>query len=431
VESVSETFELAKAAYQSGKWREAIRLCESGLAIEPKHAPTWSLLGEALGHRRRYRESLEAAARALAYGPDLPEHRERFDAAVSRLVARRDKRFRRGQAMLEQIREMEPSGFGHSSGPIHFVCPFAAMAGSEQHALQIYELLRPDEDVLLWAQGKPHAEISDRYPIRRIDRRNYPRGGTLVILGVWWRCRDWILRADPDRMVLQLNTLSPVDLLKWLAFLWHWRDRPIKIIHPSRALQRVYALPGPVEVSPLRLDRFTPLKSRPPRDFTIGRLSRGAPGKHHPADPLVYRAVASMGGRVRVMGAPRLAHEFVDTGRIQIVPSFGEDAVAFLQSLDCFFYRTGEFFESWGRVVSEAMACGLPTVCHNAGGYAEIIEHGTNGFLFDGNEEAIDILAELKRDPMLANRIGEAARASMEALYTPETLARTARLYAD
>jgi hypothetical protein len=49
-----------------------------------------------------------------------------------------------------------------------------------------------------------------------------------------------------------------------------------------------------------------------------------------------------------------------------------------------------------GRVVTEAMACGLPVVCHESGGYAEIIEHGRNGFLFDTQQEALGDTAQAK-----------------------------------
>ena len=70
---------------------------------------------------------------------------------------------------------------------------------------------------------------------------------------------------------------------------------------------------------------------------------------------------------------------------------FFQKARLFLLELDCFFYRTSEkYHEAWGRVVTEAMACGLPIVCHDRGGYAEIIDHGRNEFLLDTQEEALE-----------------------------------------
>jgi len=52
------------------------------------------------------------------------------------------------------------------------------------------------------------------------------------------------------------------------------------------------------------------------------------------------------------------------------------------------------------------MACGLPVVCHNRGGYVDIIDLGFNGFLFDTQQEALDILLRLKEDQALRESIG-------------------------
>jgi glycosyltransferase involved in cell wall biosynthesis len=61
----------------------------------------------------------------------------------------------------------------------------------------------------------------------------------------------------------------------------------------------------------------------------------------------------------------------------------------------------------------------LPVVCHSSGGYREYIEHGKNGFLFDGDEEAFQIILRLKQDVALRRAIGSAARRSMEQIFSP------------
>ena len=104
---------------------------------------------------------------------------------------------------------------------------------------------------------------------------------------------------------------------------------------------------------------------------------------------------------------------------VTLLPMGAQEAHLFLQGLDCFFYRTSEeWLEPWGRIVPEAMACGLPVVCHNRGGYAEIIEHGRNGFLFESQQEALEILLGLKEDPTLREQIGKAARKTAEELFS-------------
>jgi len=63
------------------------------------------------------------------------------------------------------------------------------------------------------------------------------------------------------------------------------------------------------------------------------------------------------------------------------------------------------------------MACGLPVVCGRRGGYADYIVHGVNGFLFDTSEQAIDLIVKVRGDVALRERIGRAARHTVEELY--------------
>jgi len=67
------------------------------------------------------------------------------------------------------------------------------------------------------------------------------------------------------------------------------------------------------------------------------------------------------------------------------------------------------------------MACSLPVVCGRRGGYADYIAHGVNGFLFDTTEQAIALLMRLRADPALRERLGRAARGTVEDLYSSRT----------
>lgn len=105
-------------------------------------------------------------------------------------------------------------------------------------------------------------------------------------------------------------------------------------------------------------------------------------------------------------------------------------AEEFLQSLDCFLYRTSpRWVEPSGRVVVEAMACGLPVVCHRSGGYSEYIEHGEDGFLFDSQFEALRLVMKLARDEGLRRSIGKAARRKAESLFSEEERSRIVQFY--
>ena len=195
--------------------------------------------------------------------------------------------------------------------------------------------------------------------------------------------------------------------------------------------------PGYVQPSLIDLERFVPApsKNRPSHStstpFTIGRLSSDIPYKHHPEDAALYRRLVEEGCRVRIMGpSPSLEAQLGGLKSVELLPMGAQEAPLFLQGLDCFFYRTSEeWLEPWGRIVPEAMACGLAVVCHNRGGYAEAIEHGRNGFLFESQREALEILLLLKEDPALRERVGREARRTAEELFSEAVRSEIVEFY--
>lgn len=154
-------------------------------------------------------------------------------------------------------------------------------------------------------------------------------------------------------------------------------------------------------------------------------MSRDVPEKHHPEDIELYKKWAREGFRIRIMGGTCLSSWLGGISGIELLPSGAEDAAEFLRGLDCFYYRPSpKFLEAYGRVVSEAMATGLPVVCGRPGGYEDMIQHGSTGFLFDQSEEADRCIGLLKQDENLRRRMGEAARESMELIHEQEMAKR-------
>jgi glycosyltransferase involved in cell wall biosynthesis len=203
--------------------------------------------------------------------------------------------------------------------------------------------------------------------------------------------------------------------------------KSVEIAYASEMLQRTIGLPGVVELSPFDLSLFVPPPAaeknhRAQGLFTVGRLSRDNPHKHHPADVPVYQNLACAEGvKLRLMGAESLAPQLDKYAAIELLPANAEPAHTFLQSLDCFYYGTAEdFTETFGRVVFEAMACGLPVVCHRRGGYADFIRHGENGFLFDTREEGLGYVMALRDDPALRAQIGATGRQTVLQMFSPE-----------
>ncbi len=79
-------------------------------------------------------------------------------------------------------------------------------------------------------------------------------------------------------------------------------------------------------------------------------------------------------------------------------------------------------WEGMPNALLEAMACGLPCVATRVSGSEDIIQHGVNGLLVE-SEDYRDMslaLLTLLRDPLLAQKYGQAARKTVERHYSLE-----------
>jgi len=94
---------------------------------------------------------------------------------------------------------------------------------------------------------------------------------------------------------------------------------------------------------------------------------------------------------------------------------FRADVAAILRELDVLVHCAVEP-EPFGRVLVEAMACGLPVVASRGGATEEIVREGETGVLIPPGDAAhlAAVLLTLLRDPALRARMGRAARAWVE-----------------
>jgi glycosyltransferase involved in cell wall biosynthesis len=323
---------------------------------------------------------------------------------------------------------------------IHLVNPLSiAFAGSERRTLNYYRLLSGHADVTLWAEKEPDAALA-QYPTRRIDPANgtIPSGGTLVLVGVYAERESWLALAKPERLIIVFNTPELSRLHRLLDFCARNGLPQPQLIFCSESFRSSAGLAGFVDWG---LYDFETFKPAPPvnarRSFTVGRLSRDEDYKHHPQDTRLYRMLVEKGMRVRLMGATAVRRRLEDHDGTEVLGD-GIEVLAvgsvaahdFLHSLDAFIYRTDPaWHEAAGRVVVEAMACGLPVVLGRSGGYRELIDEGKNGFLFDTHRDALRCLDALRADPDLAERIGAAARATVVERFGPTHVKRVREFF--
>jgi phosphatidylinositol alpha 1,6-mannosyltransferase len=89
----------------------------------------------------------------------------------------------------------------------------------------------------------------------------------------------------------------------------------------------------------------------------------------------------------------------------------GDDLSTAYANLDVFVFPSRT--DTFGNVVQEALASGVPAVVSDAGGPRFIVSHGINGLVAATDEEFCAWVVALARDEILRRKMGGAARRSM------------------
>lgn len=203
----------------------------------------------------------------------------------------------------------------------------------------------------------------------------------LNILMAFYRMGD-VLYAPNDELVemLRERTSRPVFLMK--------RGIDTELFTPARRV---------VDDDILRLGyvgRITPEKSvRFLRELEIGLQAAGVPP---------FRLLVVGEGSEREWLKENLAA--ADLPGIQR----GEDLARCYANMDVFTFPSRT--DTFGNVVLEAFASGVPAVVTDAGGPKFIVNHELTGFVAHSNAEFIEYTARLLNDAPLRRRMAEAAR---------------------
>lgn len=199
-----------------------------------------------------------------------------------------------------------------------------------------------------------------------------------------------------------LTTLhGRLDLYDLKSFYREFDDMPVVSISDHQRTPLPYAnwVATVHHGLPLGVTRYYPS----PQDTYLAFLGRISPEKR----PDRAIAIAKRAGmRLRIAAkidradeayfereiAPLLDHPLIDwVGEIgeHQKPDFLGNAEALLFPVD--------WPEPFGLAMVEAMACGTPTIAYRCGSVPEVIEHGTNGYIVDDEDGAIEAVNKLDR----------------------------------
>jgi glycosyltransferase involved in cell wall biosynthesis len=177
--------------------------------------------------------------------------------------------------------------------------------------------------------------------------------------------------------------------------------------------------------------------ARTDRDFSrpvIGRISRPDPGKWSRMAleilPILARDVPDF--RCHIIGSIPEAHAFVREHGLKRSVVFHDpvhsdaEIAAFLDNVSLLAHAN-ESGESFGLVIAEAMACGLPVITHPAvkfrdNAQLELVEHGVTGLFASTAEEYANAVKFLFDNPDQARRMGDAGREKAARLYRAQTV---------
>src|SRR5262245_24581743 len=210
---------------------------------------------------------------------------------------------------------------------VHLLNPiWDAAGGSEWRTIELFRELQSSCNVTLWSEQKPDPLFVQSFPIKRVSllRRQFPRTGVLVVVGVYFGIGLWIRRTNFHRIIIIYNTFLDRNL-RWKLARLSRRKTEVEILYASKLLQQSTGLPGIVQESLIDLNRFSPAngldKAPSGSRFKVGRLSRDIPQKHNQRDPDLYRRLVDSGCSLSIMGGTCLKPRLADSPHINLMPA--------------------------------------------------------------------------------------------------------------
>jgi glycosyltransferase involved in cell wall biosynthesis len=174
----------------------------------------------------------------------------------------------------------------------------------------------------------------------------------------------------------------------------------------NRHLPNCTVIPSCIDTAQFALPRIPD----PDGDVVFGRVSTDSARKFPPRLLGLFKSFGAPRSKLIAMDGGPLFRSLRIPSNVLLLRKGEVPVPEFLRRIDIFFYKTRrDCTENWCRVVTEAMAAGLPVVADNRGGIADQIEHAVTGFLCDNDDDFRHWCHLLYSDADL--RLGVGARA--------------------
>ena len=163
---------------------------------------------------------------------------------------------------------------------------------------------------------------------------------------------------------------------------------------------------------------FSPARrARTDKTFVVGYVGRVSPEKNVRMLVTVEQALITAGltdYRILVVGEGSERPWLTQNLRRGELPGIrrGEELANTYASMDVLVFPSHT--DTFGNVVLEAMASGVPAVVSSQGGPKFLVESGATGFVAKNDEEFATAVAGLYRDPEIRFRMGKQARRTAE-----------------
>jgi phosphatidylinositol alpha-mannosyltransferase len=228
----------------------------------------------------------------------------------------------------------------------------------------------------------------------------------------------------------------------WLRLVWRRIDRGVAV---SNAAADFIAtrLGADVDVVANGLDE-TMFHHAAPAALAPGRrllfVNRLDPRKGFPVLVQAFEALARTHPDVRLIvagdGADRQAVDALAPGpraRVDMLGALPHEQLPPYHAACDVFVSPAMGSESFGIVLLEAMAAGLPVVASDIAGYREVVRHGVEGLLVPPGDAAgvARAIARILDDPPLSKRLAEAGRARARHFSWDRLIARIEAIYAE